>query len=387
MKQEIISYLSTIKDEIYDLTKYLYDNPEESYHETKACSFLVDIFKKNNFKVTPSFLDIPTAFCGEYGSGYPRICFLCDYDAVPSKGHIHGHNLSAAISCAAALSLSKIVDKIGGTIIILGCPGEYTGGSKVTMAKQGVFDDIDVVMMVHPDILTAESGSSKAILPLSIKFTSTDGTTYLKSNSISPLDASLFTLNGINFLIKGYDGTVQVDALLDNGDYTPSLPHDVCEIKLYIRASSYKTAEEVENKIKTLAQTATVVSNIPHEAKVYELPYCQMNTNKTLSRIFSHNLKELGIIDSCGVNDIEKGISMGTVSEYVPCIHPYIRITEKDEIPYGSAEFSAATLSNFAQERALNAAAALAITALDIAQKDSILSEIKEEFYASKEKK
>ncbi|NLM35097.1 MAG: M20 family metallopeptidase, partial [Clostridiales bacterium] len=33
MKQEIISYLNSIKDEIYNITKFLYDNPEESYKE------------------------------------------------------------------------------------------------------------------------------------------------------------------------------------------------------------------------------------------------------------------------------------------------------------------------------------------------------------------
>ena len=28
------------------------------------------------------------------------------------------------------------------------------------MVKQGVFDDIDVVMMAHPDLTTCESGTS-----------------------------------------------------------------------------------------------------------------------------------------------------------------------------------------------------------------------------------
>ncbi|WP_163195598.1 M20 family metallopeptidase [Clostridium thermarum] len=386
MKQEVISYLHTIKDEIYKLTKFLYDNPEKSYHETKACNLLIETLKNNNFKVIPNYLDISTAFYAEYGNDYPRICFFCDYDAVPDKGHIHGHNLSSAISCSAAISLSKVVDKIGGTIIVLGSPGEYVGGAKVTMAKQGIFNDMDVAMMVHPDILTAESGTSKAILPLCIKFTSNDGVTYLKSNSLSPLDACLFVLNGLNVILKGYNGTVQIDTLLENGGYTPSLPHDVCEIRLYIRAVDYCTAEQVKDQIKKLVEASSATTNISGEVKINELPYCQLTTNKTLSRIFSHNLKELGVIDSCGVYDIEAGISMGTVSEYVPCIHPFIQITDSDDISYGSPDFAAATLSSFAQERAITAAAALAITAVDIIQKETILSKIKEEFYASKKK-
>lgn len=382
MKQEIISYLNTIKDEIYNITKFLYDNPEESYKERKAAAYLTKILRDNNFKVIDNFLDISTAFYGEYGKDYPKICFLCDLDAPPSKGHIHGHNLSTAISCSAALALSRVVDKTGGTVIILGCPGEYIGGAKVTMAKQGIFDDIDVAMMVHPDILTAEGASSKAVLPLSIKFSKASGSLCLKSDCLSSMDASLFILNSLNILIKGYGDNLQIDLVLSDSRKEPSLPKDISEIKLYIRAKDFTIAEEVEGKIKRLVETASFITNVSSEVNIYELPYSEMITNKTLTRIFSHNLKELGIIDSYGLNDIEQGLSMGNVSHCTASIHPYIQITEKDDIPYGTEKFSVATLSDFAQERALHAASALALTGLDIIEKENLISEIKEEFYA-----
>jgi len=381
MKQEIISYLNSIKDEIYNITKFLYDNPEESYKEAKASAYLTNILKNNGFKVANNFLDISTAFYAEYGKDYPKIAFLCDLDAAPSRGHIHGHNLSAAISCSAALALSKIIDKTGGTVIVLGCPGEYIGGAKVTMAKQGVFKDIDVAMMVHPDILTAEGGTSKAVLPLSIKFTKSSGCLCLKSNCLSALDASLFILNNLNLLIKGYNDDLQIDAILNNDSNNPSLPKDVSEIKLYIRAKNLSIAEEVEGKIKKLVETASFLTAVSSEIKIYQLPYSETITNKTLSRIFSHNLKELGIIDSCGVYDVDQGLSLGNISHCTASIHPYIQITERDDIPYGTEEFAAATLRAFAQERAVHAASALSITALDIIQKQNLISEIKEEFY------
>ena len=129
-------------------------------------------------------------------------------------------------------------------------------------------------------------------------------------------------------------------------------------------------------------ETASFITNVSSEVNIYELPYSEMITNKTLTRIFSHNLKELGIIDSYGLNDIEQGLSMGNVSHCTASIHPYIQITEKDDIPYGTEKFSVATLSDFAQERALHAASALALTGLDIIEKENLISEIKEEFYA-----
>ncbi|MDP4088507.1 MAG: M20 family peptidase [Bacillota bacterium] len=386
MKQEILSYLYTIKDDIYTITRYLYDNPEESYNEKKACSFLMEILRRNNFKVTGNFLDIPTAFCSEYGSGYPKLCFLCEYDALLPEGHINGHNLGAAISTAAALSLSKIIGKVSGTIVLLGCPGEYIGGAKVTMAKQGVFNDIDIAMMVHPDVKTYESGTSKAILPLSIKFTGVDGVTYLRSNCFSPVDAGLFVFNGINMILKGCGDKVQIDVMVNSGGLTPSLPSDVSEMKIYIRADTLVKSESIKEKIIKLAETASFITNFPFESKVYELPDTEMLTNSTLSRIFSHNLKELGIIDCCGPKEDEAGLSMGSVSQVIPSIHPYIRITENADVDYGTPEFAAETLTPFAQDTALKAAGALAASAFDLIEKESILTEIKEEFYSQKRK-
>lgn len=386
MKQEILSYLYTIKDELYNITKYLYDNPEESYNEKKASSLLSGLLKKNDFKVSENFLDIPTAFYSEYGTGFPKICFLCEYDALLPEGHVNGHNLVAAISTSAALALSKIIEKIGGTAILLGCPGEYIGGAKVTMAKQGVFNDIDIAMMVHPDIVTSESGTSKAILPLSIKFTGSDGVTYLRSGGFSAIDATLFVFNGINMILKGCDDKVQIDAIVNSGGHTPSLPSDVSEIKIYIRSDSLELSEKISEKVKKLADAASIVTDFPYESKIYELPNTELLTNRTLSRIFSHNLKELGIIDCCGPKENGSGLSMGTVSQVVPSIHPYVKITDNNDIKYGSPEFAAETLTPFAQDAALKAAASLAISACDIIQKPSILTEIKDEFYANKRK-
>ena len=49
MKQEIISYLNSIKDEIYNITKFLCDNPEESYKGSKSFSLFNKYIKEQWF--------------------------------------------------------------------------------------------------------------------------------------------------------------------------------------------------------------------------------------------------------------------------------------------------------------------------------------------------
>lgn len=110
MKQKIVSYLKSIESDLFNISKYLYDNPETSFNEYKSCKYLIDILKKNNFNVQENYYNIPTSFYAEFGKGYPKICFFCEYDAPSEIGHVSGHNLVSSISLGAALSLSKVID-------------------------------------------------------------------------------------------------------------------------------------------------------------------------------------------------------------------------------------------------------------------------------------
>lgn len=383
MKQEIISYLSTISDEIFQLSKYLYDNPETSFNEFKACKYITAILEKNKFNVTNNFLSIPTAFFAEYGSGHPKICYICEYDAVQNFGHITGHNLISSMSLSAALSVSGVIPKTGGTVIVIGCPGEFINGSKVTMTKEGVFDDIDIVLMAHPDIITAESGTSKAILPLSIKYKSNEGFAYRTIGEYSALDATLFTFNAINELKKGFKKDSAINGVIVKGGSTPYLIPSETEANFYIRASKMTDAITIDEKIRKLMDTIGAIMGISINVSMYELPYDELITNKTLSRLFSHNLKEAGIIDIFNPKNTSSGLSLGTVSHKVPCIHPYVSIIEDNTTQYSTLEFARATTSDFAHDKVMKAAQALALTGLDVIESNSLLLEVKNEFFAN----
>lgn len=383
MKQSIISYLSSIRNEIADLSKYLYNNPEESFHEYKACNYLINILKSNGFEVIEKYLDIPTAFHAQFGSGHPKICYICEYDAIKNLGHIVGHNLISTMSIAAATALSKITPKIHGSIIVLGCPGEFVGSAKITMAKQGTFNDIDVVLMAHPDVVTAESGKSMAVLPLKITYQSESGLSYRNQRNYNALDACLFTFNSLNLLKKGLGQDSSIDSVIINGGDSPYLMPDKSESKFYIRSPKMAECCEIENKIRTLVKTTSELMNIKYNVCMHELPYDEFIPNRTLSRVFSHNLKESGIIDICGPKDTNSSLSLGTVSNIVPCIHPYISICSRNSIKYSSEEFASATVSYYAQDKVFRASQALALTGLDLIENRSLMLDVRNDFCSS----
>ena len=386
MKQEVISYLSTEKEALFNLCKFLHDNPEDSYKEYDACKYICNFLRDRDFDVREKFLDLDTAFYAKKGNGYPKICFLCEYDAIKSKGgHITGHNLLTTISITSALGLSKVIEKSGGTVILIGCPGEYLGGTKSTYVRQGIFDDIDVVLTAHPDIVTSESGTSKAIIPLKVTFKGHDGLSFLDFDSFTSLDGTMLTFNVINALSKGFCKKANIHTILSQGGVTPLLRPVESEGKLYIRAESTKTAKCIENKIRNLVACIYDTMNLESCVELYEPPNEELLSNQVLNRLYSHNLKENGIINIGKPRDIDAGLSLGTVSHKVPCIHPYINIVDNVNIDYGTKEFADATISSFAQEQALSASYALISTALDLIESDFLLSEVKETFNMSKE--
>ncbi|PRR80900.1 amidohydrolase [Clostridium vincentii] len=384
MKQEMISFLSSIENEVKDLCEFLYSNPEESYNEIKSSQYICNLLQKYNFEVTTNYLDIPNSFYAIKGSGYPKICFLCEYDAVMDEGHITGHNALTTISLAGALALGNEVSKTGGSMILIGCPGEYLGGTKATMVKQGIFDDIDVVLECHPDIITSESGSSSAIIPLSIKFIGNSGLSFLNKGNYTSLDAILLTFNILNSLTKGFPKDLEINSILSKGGFTPLLIPTEAEAKFYIRAIDTSLSEFAADKLRAIANYVSSLTNIPNSISLYEPPNEPLITNRTLNRLFSHNLKENGIICIEGPKNVYSGLSLGVVSRRVPCIHPYIALVDDESVKYGTEAFANATISKFSLCQITKAALALAFTGLDLIEKESLLLEIKSEFYNKK---
>ena len=381
MKQRIQSFITTCYEDLKDLNNYLYNNPEESYKEYKACEKITGLLSKYGFSIENNYVNFETSFKASKGDGYPKICFLCEYDAIPNEGHLTGHNLLTTTSIAAALSLGEVIGEINGTVILIGCPGEYLGGTKSVMTKQEVFDDIDVVLTAHPDLSTCESGSSAAIIPLKVQFNGNSGLSFLNKGIYTSLDGILLTFNILNSMLKGFPKEVEISSILSEGGFTPLLLPLESEAKFYIRAKETELAKLAENKLREIVECVSKLIHVQSTISLYEPPNEELITNRTLNRLFSHNLKENGEIHIGEPKDVPSGLSIGSVSRKVPCIHPYFSIvTDSNAIRYGSKSFAEETISPYAFEQAMKAALALAYTGYDLITNEELLQEVKQDF-------
>lgn len=367
MKSILFEKGKEIHKELCEISDFIYHNPELGNEEYKAVEKLTSFLQEHNFEIETEFLGIKTGFRATYDSNKegPIIGYLCEYDALPEIGHGCGHNMIGAMSAGAGIILSKVLNEIGGKIIVYGTPAEETNGAKVIFAEQGVFDELDVAMMVHPSDKTIESGTSMALYPL--QFTYTGKTAHAAScpqDGINALNSVIQLFNGIDALRQHVTPDVRMHGIITNGGVAANIVPDKAVAQFYFRASTKEILDDLLVKVKNIAQGAALMTGSTLEMTRYELPNDNLKTNKNLSEAFSENLRTLGIKDICEAKDTGSS-DIGNVSHKTPTIHPYIGISNCSVTGH-SINMADATITPFAHERLLTGTLALAYTGYDV---------------------
>lgn len=376
MKERLTSEGQKIHKRLIEISDYIYENPELGNEEYKAVKVLTELLKEHNFEVEERYLNMDTAFKAAFDSGKPglTIGYLCEYDALPGIGHGCGHNMIGTISSGAGIVLSKIIDQVGGKIIVYGTPAEETNGAKVIMVEEGAFDELDCAMMVHPNDKTYASGTSSALYP--IQFTFKGKTAHAAScpeQGINALNAVIQLFNGIDALRQHVTKDVLMHGIITEGGVAANIVPERAVAQFYIRAAKKATIEEVLEKVKNIARGAALMTGCELEMDRYELPYDDLNTNEVLSEAFNENLRSLGITEIHAPKTGGGSSDIGNVSYVTPTIHPYISISNC-EVRGHSRELAKATTESLGHERLLTAVLALAYTGYDVLTKKVILN-------------
>ncbi|AUO12241.1 M20 family metallopeptidase [Priestia megaterium] len=388
MKQLINETINKLQDTFYDVSKYIGQNPELGHEEFKACKALTDVLKEQGFTVEIGTCDLPTAFTAVYDSQKPgpSIGFMAEYDALPDLGHACGHNLIGTMSIAAGIGLSKAVTETGGKVYVYGTPAEETRGGKVTMAEQGIFNHLDVAMMVHPYYCHQKSGRSLAMDAIQFEFFGKSAhAAAAPHEGINALDGVLQTFNSINALRQHVKPDVRIHGVITEGGKAANVVPDYAVAQFYVRASTRAYVDEVTEKVKACANGAALATGTKLKISNYEFSYDDMQTNQTLSDVYTNNLVSLGVSEQSITEDQgdHGSLDMGNVSQVVPAIHPYIQICD-DYFVCHTHEFREAALSEQGREAMILGAQTMALTGYDVLTNQTLLQKIKEEFNAVK---
>jgi len=381
LKLKIKDRVESQRQQLIQLSLNIHDNPELGFKEEKAVAWLTGYLEDSGFHVERGIAGLATAFRATYGQGSPTIALLAEYDALPKIGHACGHNIIGVSAVGAAVASKAIIDKLGGSVVVMGTPGEEVFGGKIDMVKAGTFKEIDVAMLVHPEVRNMPTEEALACSSLEVEFFGRPAHAAGQPHKgINALDAMILAFTSINSLRQHIRGDARIHGIITDGGEAPNIVPAHSAAVFLIRALDYDYLAELNDKVLNCFTGASIASGARLEYRWRDRTYAPMKSNMTLAGLFKQNLESLGRqVETCDPQFGMGSTDMGNVSQVVPSIHPTIAIAPR-EVLIHTPEFAAAAASQAGQQGLMDAAKAMTMTVVDILQPGTI-DKIRQEFY------
>jgi amidohydrolase len=381
LKALVIKEVEAHHDQLRELSLKIHATPELGFHETKASGWLTQYLEKNGFSIERGISGLPTAFKGSYGGGKPAIAILAEYDALPKLGHACGHNLIAGSAVGAGVASKAAIDRFGGSVLVIGTPAEELFGGKAIMAERGVFNSVDMAMMVHPGVYDAATTQALACIGLDVEFLGKAAHASAQPEAgINALEAMLLSFAAINSLRQHIKDKARIHGIItDGGEAANIVPAHSAGIFI-VRAEDNGYLDELRERVLDCFVGAAAATGARLEYHWGKVRYAPLRNNLALARLFRQNMQSLGRkVLLANPSKAFGSTDMGNVSQLVPAIHPDVAIAPKEVIAH-SPEFAQAAASEAGIKGMLDSAKALAMTIVDLVSSPEIVARVKQEF-------
>lgn len=432
-KEEAVATIEKHQAELIALSDQIWGFAETALRETRSSKLLADYAEKQGFAVKRGVAGMPTAFVASYGQGSPIIGVLGEYDALPgisqkaqpvkealeagAAGHGCGHNLFGAASLGAALAIKEMIaaGRLKGTIRFYGTPAEEAIGGKIYMAREGLFNDLDVCLAWHPDDETrADVDSSQALIDFIVEFKGKAAhAAFDPWNGRSAVAALEFFTTGLNRMREFVKPTVRMHYVIQKGGDVPNVVPEYSRVWCWIRDSKRTGVENVFARARKIAEGAALMAGVEAKVSIQAGDY-ELLVNIAGAKLIHANLMWLGPIQYTKEEQEfakaiqratavpEKGLSgaikplkepkadpdggstdVGDVSWIVPTLHMSVT-TAPEDAPWHAWPVVACGGMSIGHKGLAQAAKALAATMVDLFEDRKTLEAIQAEF---KEKK
>ncbi len=315
-KEQAITFIDEKGEMLTGMSDFLWDHPEIGYHETKAAKLFCDTLQQEGFTVERPLAGIPTAFSGTFGSGAPIIGFLGEFDALPGLSQVSecpekkavevggagrgcGHNLLGVGSLAAAIAVKHYLEQSGlpGTVKFFGCPAEEGGAGKGFMARDGVFDELDIAFSWHPgEVNSVACESTMANYQACYHFYGVSSHAAMSPElGRSALDALELMNTGVQYLREHMPMDNRVHyAITNTGGTLPGVVQPYAEGLYLMRAPQLGQAKDLYERVNRIANGAAMMTDTRVEIEfVKACSNTVMNTN--LLQVLQRNLEQISV--------------------------------------------------------------------------------------------
>lgn len=298
---------------LIDLSDKIWEYAEVALLEHRSAKLLADFAEAQGFEVKRGLSGMPTAFVASYGSGRPIIAIMGEYDALPGisqkavpeqsplvaggAGHACGHNLFGAASLGAALAIKEQIaaGKLKGTVRLYGTPAEEAVGGKTYMARDGVFNDVDVMFAWHPgDVTQADTISSQAMVDAIVEFKGRAAHAASDPwNGRSAADGAEAFAYGVNMMREHMKQSSRVHYVIANGGDVPNVVPEYAKVWIWARDWQRKEVEELLGRLRKIADGAALMTETSAKLTIQNGSW-EVLTNPPGAKLLDANLRWIG---------------------------------------------------------------------------------------------
>jgi amidohydrolase len=384
-KRKIVDAVEKLADELDRLSHQIHANPELCFKEEQAHAWLTGFLERRGARVERGVGGLPTAFRATIaGSGPgPTIAILAEYDALPGIGHACGHNViaTAGTGAGAALAVALGTLPFPGRIQVIGTPAEEGGAGKVRLMEAGVFRDVDAAMMVHGRSGTRVWRPSLGIIKVTADFFGRAAhASSWPWRGVNALNAVIQLFNALDAMRQQVRPDARIHGIISKGGDQPNIIPEHTSADFYLRAMTTDYCRELLRRFQAAAEGAATATGCRVRVTVDPTVHEPLKPNPTMAGVFARNLELIGFPEDPEEAEAGHGSTdCGNVSQALPTIHPYVRITP-DGVPGHSRELAEWARSPLARAGMLAGAKALALTALDLLASPDTLAQAKADF-------
>jgi len=431
LKSTAIASVDAQSAVMVEMSDAIWAYAETALAESQSAKVLADYAERQGFAVERGVAGMPTAFIASYGTGKPIIAMLGEFDALPrlsqsamatrnalivdGPGHGCGHNLFGVASLAAAIAVKQLIEagELSGTLRYYGTPAEESVGGKTYMARDGLFDDVDVALSWHPGSETeVDVSGSQAMVETILEFTGTASHAAADPwNGRSALDGLELFTHALNLLREHVRPSVRMHYAILDGGGAPNVVPATASASVWIRDDDIASVMALYERAKIMAAGAAMAAGVDAEFTLISGTY-NIQINKEAAKVAHANLEALGPVPFTaaheefarelqaamgvavvGVNGVVKPLELDAtvisggstdvadVSWIVPTVD-FTVATAPVDIPWHSWGVVAASGRPIGHTGMHHAAKAMAMTAIDLYQSPQTRQRIKAEFDA-----
>ena len=399
MSQDLKKLLGEViemhRAELCKMADLIYDFAEKSAEEYKSMELLTDYLQNEGFTVERG-IALDTAFRATWDNcraavddegknTAPVLGILVEYDALEDIGHACGHHMQGPAGIGAAIAIKEVMKDYPFKLVIYGTPAEETLGGKIVMLDAGYMKELDLALMSHGSPNTSVDEKCMALENFVVTFHGVKSHAAISPDEgRSALDAALLSFHAIEMLREHVKDDTRMHYTIRNAGGPPNVVPDLTVAEYTLRSYSTSYLNTVVERFYNILKGAALMTDTTYDIR-RDLPF--------KSKIVCHSVNDLLMKNAA----YEKAPSIaaprkktgstdfGNVLYEIPgsCIR--IAFTKPDAQPH-SQEYLEAGKTDKAHDAICYAAKIMADTFCDVITTPGLLTQIKEEFYAAKQK-